>query len=454
MRLRRLVAATATTALVLGLSAVTSNADEAVPSQEEVSAARDAATDAATDVASIRAELAVAGAQVEQAQIDAAAAAEAYNGAMYQLGEARAAAEKARAAASIAQDDVGSQRDSYSDALVRSYQSSPSIAGVAAMVSADGVGEFVQQRTTMDNAVDALDSRYDRFRAAATVAELSSGQAEAAKAEAEKLEVEARRLKDGAQASAAAAVTRATELAERRDVLIGRLAKLEGISVDLARDRQDGLERQAAERAAAARQAEQERVAAERAAADERARAAEAKRAQARAAAARKAAREAARKAEQEAERESSRPSTPRPVAPKPKPAEPAPETKPVPAPSSGVAAVIAFAEAQLGEPYVWGAAGPNSWDCSGLTAGAWGAAGKYLPHYSVAQYQQSTPVKASQLRPGDLVFWSNGSSSSSIFHVALYVGDGQIIHAPRTGRPVVKESMYYWRTPNFYARP
>ncbi len=51
-------------------------------------------------------------------------------------------------------------------------------------------------------------------------------------------------------------------------------------------------------------------------------------------------------------------------------------------------------------------------------------------------------------------MFWGSSSSSSSIYHVALYVGGGQIIHAPRTGRPVVQESMYAWRAPNFYARP
>ena len=57
-------------------------------------------------------------------------------------------------------------------------------------------------------------------------------------------------------------------------------------------------------------------------------------------------------------------------------------------------------------------------------------------------------------LQAGDLVFWGSSSSPSSIYHVALYIGDGQIIHAPRTGRDVSQESMYYWRTPNFYARP
>jgi cell wall-associated NlpC family hydrolase len=85
---------------------------------------------------------------------------------------------------------------------------------------------------------------------------------------------------------------------------------------------------------------------------------------------------------------------------------------------------------------------------------GAWAAGGKSLPHYSVAQYQQSTPISPSDLQPGDLVFWGSSSSSSSIYHVALYAGDGMIIHAPRSGRDVEEVSMYYWITPNFYARP
>lgn len=85
---------------------------------------------------------------------------------------------------------------------------------------------------------------------------------------------------------------------------------------------------------------------------------------------------------------------------------------------------------------------------------GAWAAGGKSLPHYSVAQYDQSSRIGSADLQPGDLVFWGSSSRSSSIYHVALYIGGGQIIHAPRTGRPVTIDSMYYWTTPNFYARP
>ena len=82
----------------------------------------------------------------------------------------------------------------------------------------------------------------------------------------------------------------------------------------------------------------------------------------------------------------------------------------------------------------------------------AWQAGGVSLPHSSAAQYAASTPVSEGQLQPGDLVFW--GDSPSGIYHVALYVGGGEIIHAPRTGRPVERTSMYYWTSPDFFARP
>ena len=131
--------------------------------------------------------------------------------------------------------------------------------------------------------------------------------------------------------------------------------------------------------------------------------------------------------------------------------ASPAPA--PAPSGSGGAGEAIAFAKAQVGEPYVWGAAGPSSWDCSGLMLGAWGAAGVSLPHYSAAQYYAGTPISSGDLRPGDLVFWGSSSDPSSIHHVAMYIGDGMIVHAPRTGRPVSIDSLYYWIPPNFFAR-
>jgi cell wall-associated NlpC family hydrolase len=83
----------------------------------------------------------------------------------------------------------------------------------------------------------------------------------------------------------------------------------------------------------------------------------------------------------------------------------------------------------------------------------AWASAGTYLPHYSVAQYDAGVPVSVTDVRPGDLVFWSSNGQPSGIHHVAMYIGNGQIIHAPRTGRPVEIDDMYYWIPPDFFIR-
>ncbi|WP_436771534.1 C40 family peptidase [Yinghuangia sp. YIM S09857] len=105
-----------------------------------------------------------------------------------------------------------------------------------------------------------------------------------------------------------------------------------------------------------------------------------------------------------------------------------------VTAPSSGKAATaIAFAKAQLGKPYVYGAAGPNAYDCSGLVQAAWKAAGVSLPRVTNAQFANGNKVSISNLQPGDLVFYYSGIS-----HVGMYLGDGKIIHAPNS-RSVVK---------------
>lgn len=98
--------------------------------------------------------------------------------------------------------------------------------------------------------------------------------------------------------------------------------------------------------------------------------------------------------------------------------------------PASGRAAVaVRFALSQVGKAYVYGAAGPNAYDCSGLTMRAWGAAGVGLPHSSSAQMGSGPRVSASSLRPGDLVFYY-----SPVSHVGIYIGGGRIVHAARPG--------------------
>lgn len=100
---------------------------------------------------------------------------------------------------------------------------------------------------------------------------------------------------------------------------------------------------------------------------------------------------------------------------------------------------VLAFARDQIGKPYVWGATGPSSYDCSGLTQAAWKAAGVDLPRTTWDQVEVGTRVATADLKPGDLVFFYD-----DISHVGIYKGDGMMIHAPKPGANVREESIYY----------
>ena len=111
------------------------------------------------------------------------------------------------------------------------------------------------------------------------------------------------------------------------------------------------------------------------------------------------------------------------------------------------VQAVIDLAHKQLGKPYVWGAEGPNSFDCSGLIYYVYkNAASITLPRTSSDQYSAGVAVSRSNLKAGDLIF-SSTDGTGNITHVAIYVGDGQMIHAPRNGKNVEKVSISnsYW---------
>ncbi|MET9787249.1 C40 family peptidase [Streptomyces canus] len=102
-------------------------------------------------------------------------------------------------------------------------------------------------------------------------------------------------------------------------------------------------------------------------------------------------------------------------------------------------AKALAFVRAQIGKPYVWGATGPDSYDCSGLTQAAWKAAGVDLPRVTYDQVNAGTTVSLADAQPGDLVFFYD-----DISHVGLYIGNGMMIHAPKPGAYVREESIYY----------
>ncbi|NUO46113.1 MAG: C40 family peptidase [Streptomyces sp.] len=92
----------------------------------------------------------------------------------------------------------------------------------------------------------------------------------------------------------------------------------------------------------------------------------------------------------------------------------------------------VEYATSQIGKPYEWGAEGPGSYDCSGLTSQAWASAGQPIPRTSQEQWKQLKKIDIKDMRPGDLIIYNSDAS-----HVAMYLGDGAIVHAPRPGRTV-----------------
>lgn len=425
--------------LALGGAALPAVADpDGAPSQEQVDSARQAAEAKAHSVEGIQATLAAANDRVEAAQVDAAAAGEAYNGAVWRLQTAQAAATKAEAAATKARRTLSGHKVAYTDLLANTYEEQPQLHALSALTTQTGAQDVIDAASTTYQVSTAMDDIEVAYQKASAAAAKASDRAAAARAEAASLASDAKAARDRAQGAADHAAAEAAQVDRQRTRMVAELANLQHISVDLAAKRQSAIEearRQAAAAAAAKAAAAQAaaEAAAEKAAADEAARAA-----------AEAAAEEAANQADQN---DSSGSSDPAPVAP-----APSVDTTP-PAPGGGAQAAIAFAKAQLGEPYLWAAAGPDRWDCSGLTMKAWEAGGKYLPHFSGAQYDQSTPISMSELQPGDLLFWSSNGAPSGIHHVALYIGDGEYIQAPRAGKNVEIKSLSYWY-PTMAARP
>lgn len=113
---------------------------------------------------------------------------------------------------------------------------------------------------------------------------------------------------------------------------------------------------------------------------------------------------------------------------------------RPAPAPNPGAQTAVDAALTQVGKPYQWGAEGPDSYDCSGLTLWAWAHAGVPLPHNSGMQQAAITPVSRDDIQPGDLLFYG-----SPVHHVSMYIGNGQMVEAPYTGQFVRVVSADRW---------
>jgi peptidoglycan DL-endopeptidase CwlO len=131
------------------------------------------------------------------------------------------------------------------------------------------------------------------------------------------------------------------------------------------------------------------------------------------------------------------------------------PASRPIPYAAGPAHALLAYVFAQLGKPYVWGGAGPDVFDCSGLAMRGLEAAGWSFPHPAQWQYLAMHPVSYADLQPGDLVFWAaNPNNPHTIYHEAIAIGRDRIIQAPRPGGVVEEQSLWANGAPSFYARP
>ena len=431
--------------------------DPVYPSKAQVERARAAVAGTVGQVSSLDAQYAAASAQLSQVQDRAAAAAEAFNGARVALDRKAAesaSAQKRSAAAQKIADTASLEVRRYAASV---YQQGGSFGELEAYLDSDGPQEMIDKASALEAVGDARSRSLQQADATSIVAGTMRRQALAAQAAQARAAKDAESARNAAQARADEAQAAAARIQQQQASLVTQLASLRKTSVDLERQRQDGLAAAAVARAAAAEAAKQARLA------QERARAAQS-------AAARKAAHQAAARASAEAARQRAAavaaeraaqaaqqakntkpkprpttqnptPSTPTPSTPTPPAPEPDPTPPPPPPTSGGVSAVISFARAQIGKPYQWGGSGPSSFDCSGLTMRAWQQAGVNLSHYTGAQYAETRRVAISDLQPGDLVFY--GSSGETSHHMGLYIGGGQMIEAPYTGADVRYASIY-----------
>jgi cell wall-associated NlpC family hydrolase len=391
-----------------------------VPTQAQVDKATAAAAKKAGDVASLQASLAVANARLHSAADKAEIAAEAYNAMMWRLQQAQQATDAAKAAAADALSHVGEQRAGIAQLVTQSYQDGTVLNGVTAFLGAEGPAGVMDRMGVVQSAGDSMQARFDQYTALNALARVAQAKAEKAEAAQAVLVKKAAGLRDDAARAANAAQSEAAAIAGQRRQLLQQLADAQKISVELATKRQKGLEKQAAEAAAAANAAAAKNKA--------------------------KHAKNLTNQVKDDAQETQDQLAEFDVEGGWEDPGLPVPRGT-----SAEARAAIEFARQQLGEPYVWAAAGPDAWDCSGLTMMAWRQGGISLPHYSAAQYQQTKHISAADLKAGDLVFW--GTSPNTIHHVALYIGNGQIIQAPRTG-DVVKVSSLFATAPNFFGRP
>lgn len=393
-------AAVACACLLLVFIAPEAQADT-YPGASEVRAAKEAVKKQNATVEELDAAIVKLEQAMEEAEVAAYEAQEAYTEAQAANIEAQRQLFIANARADEAERALEDARGDLAVLAMRSYRDGGGFGSVEAVMTSDGFEDVIVRSEALDRASRDAAMVVEQVRAAELVAQTMREYANDAAEEAVLAEQAARdAYAEAVEAERQARLAYAEAVATREEA-IARLAQLRQVSNSLERERQAGLAR--------SRQA--------------------------------KAAAEAAYWAQVAAN--NSWPSS----------GEGDSDVTPIGGVSVGNAAqgeiAVTFALAQVGEPYVYGAAGPNSWDCSGLTMVSWRTAGVYLPRSSKAQYAYVGKVPYSALRRGDLIFFGTNREASRVYHVTMYIGNNMIVEAPRPGYTVKTRDYRLWNTGN-----
>ena len=408
---------------------------QAAPSEEEIAAAQAAEEAAKMSVAQIEVKLAEVNASAATATRDAQIAGEDLNEATIALNEATATANQASSDADAAEAAFQEGKQQIASVAQAAYRNGGgTLDALAPYLDSDGLRSVETKQAGISSFSSSAEAKMQNVAALEQVAKVTRDAANTALANQKAATDEVQKRTDAANQAASAAQNEAAIVAAQRGAYVQELATKQNTTVDLINQREAALE---AERQEAAR------VAAEQAAA-----AAEAQRqAEAAAAAERQAAADAAAQASSSSDDEDdddysySAPSYSAPSYSYEEPSYSAPSYSG----GGGADAAIAAAKTYLGVPYVWGGESYGGVDCSGLTMLAWESAGVDLPHLSRAQYSYGTHVPIGSMEAGDLIFWSSNGTQSGIYHVAIYLGGGQMIEAPTFGVPVRITGVYSW---------
>ena len=433
-----LMRASATTAgLAVAASLLVPGALADPVSQDDINRSKSAEASTSASVADLETQLSQLSADSDVAAVNAQAANEDYLEAKADLDTATAEADEAQKSADDAAAKTASARSELGAAVVQTYQEGgDALSALQPYLTSESLADLADADVALTRAGEKADAQVQSVEALQAVAETMQGIADQKQSEKQAAADTAASAKASADSAASAAASAVSSAQTKRQGLIAQLAAQRNTTVELETQYQEQLDaqRKAAEEAAAKAAAEK---AAQEAAAQQAAAQAVAQ-AQAQAAAQAAAQQAAAQAAAQQ--QAAAQPQAPAPSAP---------------AASSGRgASAVAAAKTFLGVPYVWGGESYNGVDCSGLVMLSYRQVGVSLYHSSRVQYGQGTKVPLSQMQPGDLIFWSKNGTQPGIYHVAMYVGDGQMIEAPNFNMVVRITSVRYSKIMPYAVRP